>query len=36
MKNVWLVTGCSTGFGRAIATAALEAGYRVAVAARKT
>lgn len=36
MKNVWLVTGCSTGFGRAIATVALQAGYRVAVAARKT
>ncbi len=35
MKKVWLVTGCSTGFGRAIATVALQAGYRVAVAARK-
>jgi NAD(P)-dependent dehydrogenase (short-subunit alcohol dehydrogenase family) len=36
MKKVWFITGCSTGFGRAIATAALEAGYLVAVAARKT
>jgi NADP-dependent 3-hydroxy acid dehydrogenase YdfG len=35
MKKVWLVTGCSSGFGRAIATVALQAGYRVAVAARK-
>lgn len=35
MKKVWFITGCSTGFGRAIATAALEAGYLVAVAARK-
>lgn len=30
----WLVTGCSTGIGRAIARAALEKGYRVAVTAR--
>lgn len=36
MKKVWLITGCSTGFGRAIATAALAAGYSVAVAARNT
>jgi NAD(P)-dependent dehydrogenase (short-subunit alcohol dehydrogenase family) len=36
MKKVWFITGCSTGFGRAIATATLAAGYRVAVAARKT
>lgn len=36
MKNkVWLITGCSTGFGRALAVQALEQGYRVAVAARK-
>lgn len=39
MKNsnnkVWLITGCSTGFGRAFATAALQAGYLVAVASRK-
>jgi NAD(P)-dependent dehydrogenase (short-subunit alcohol dehydrogenase family) len=31
---VWLVTGCSTGIGRAIAVAALERGHRVAVTAR--
>lgn len=36
MKKVWLITGCSTGFGRALATEALVQGYRVAVAARKT
>ena len=35
-QKVWLVTGCSTGLGRAIATQALNSGYRVAVAARKT
>lgn len=36
MKKVWLITGCSTGFGRAIAHATLEAGYLVAVASRET
>ncbi|MEJ8843116.1 oxidoreductase [Lacibacter sp. H375] len=36
MKKVWLITGCSTGFGRALATEALAQGFRVAVAARKT
>lgn len=36
MKNkVWFITGCSSGFGRALAIQALEQGYRVAVAARK-
>lgn len=36
MKNkVWFITGCSTGFGRALAVQALEQGHRVAVAARK-
>lgn len=34
-NKVWLITGCSTGFGRAFATRALEAGYSVAVASRK-
>ena len=34
-KKVWLITGCSTGFGREIALAALSAGYRVVVTARK-
>ena len=32
---VWLVSGCSTGFGREIALAALESGARVVVTARK-
>ena len=31
----WLITGCSTGFGREIAIAALEKGHRVAVTARQ-
>ncbi|MCV7379505.1 short-chain dehydrogenase/reductase [Mycobacterium alsense] len=31
----WLVTGCSTGFGREIARAALQAGHSVAVTARR-
>ena len=35
-NRVWLVTGCSSGIGREIALAALQAGYRVAVTARKT
>jgi NAD(P)-dependent dehydrogenase (short-subunit alcohol dehydrogenase family) len=30
----WIVTGCSTGIGREIARAALEAGHQVAVTAR--
>jgi NAD(P)-dependent dehydrogenase (short-subunit alcohol dehydrogenase family) len=30
----WLITGCSTGIGREIARAALEAGHQVAVTAR--
>jgi NADP-dependent 3-hydroxy acid dehydrogenase YdfG len=33
-KNVWLITGCSTGFGRELAKHLLENGYRVAVTAR--
>lgn len=33
-KDVWFITGCSTGFGRALATQLLESGYRVAVTAR--
>jgi NAD(P)-dependent dehydrogenase (short-subunit alcohol dehydrogenase family) len=32
----WLVTGCSTGIGREIARAALEAGHCVVVTARRT
>ena len=31
---VWLITGCSTGFGRELSSAALERGYRVVVTAR--
>lgn len=35
MKNkVWLITGCSTGFGRELAILALENGYKVAVTSR--
>ena len=32
--SAWLITGCSTGFGREIALAALAKGHRVAVTAR--
>ncbi len=32
--RTWLITGCSTGFGREIALAVLEAGDKVAVTAR--
>jgi NAD(P)-dependent dehydrogenase (short-subunit alcohol dehydrogenase family) len=31
---VWLVTGCSSGFGRAFVRAALARGFRVAATAR--
>ena len=34
-KKVWLISGCSTGFGRELAKQALALGYKVAVAARK-
>lgn len=34
MKKVWLITGCSAGFGREIAKLAIEQGYLVAVTAR--
>jgi NAD(P)-dependent dehydrogenase (short-subunit alcohol dehydrogenase family) len=35
-KNpVWFITGCSTGFGRELATQALERGFRVVVTARQ-
>jgi NAD(P)-dependent dehydrogenase (short-subunit alcohol dehydrogenase family) len=33
-KPVWLITGCSTGFGRELAKHALECGYRTVVTAR--
>jgi len=32
----WLITGCSSGIGRAIAVAALDAGHSVLVTARRT
>lgn len=34
-EKVWLITGCSTGLGRAISENVLAAGYRAAVGARK-
>jgi NAD(P)-dependent dehydrogenase (short-subunit alcohol dehydrogenase family) len=33
-KPVWLITGCSTGFGRELSTILLKRGYRVVVTAR--
>jgi NADP-dependent 3-hydroxy acid dehydrogenase YdfG len=33
-EKVWFITGCSTGFGRAIAEAVIKAGYKVVVTAR--
>lgn len=33
--TVWLISGCSSGFGREIALCALEAGAKVAVTARR-
>lgn len=33
-NKVWLITGCSTGFGRALAKLVLKSGYRVGVASR--
>ena len=33
-SKVWLITGCSSGFGRAIALSALSQGERVGVSAR--
>lgn len=35
MEKVWLITGCSTGFGRALASYAISKGYNVVVTARK-
>lgn len=34
-KPVWLITGCSTGFGRELARILLERGYRVVATARE-
>ena len=36
LSRVWFITGCSTGFGRELAKAALKTGYRVVVTSRKT
>ena len=33
-RPVWMVTGCSSGFGRCLAQALLERGYKVAATAR--
>ena len=33
-NKVWMITGCSSGFGKAIAAAAIDAGYAVAATAR--
>jgi NAD(P)-dependent dehydrogenase (short-subunit alcohol dehydrogenase family) len=33
-RPVWFITGCSTGFGRALARYTLDRGYRVVVTAR--
>jgi NAD(P)-dependent dehydrogenase (short-subunit alcohol dehydrogenase family) len=34
-KPVWLITGCSTGFGRALTELLISRGYRVVVTARQ-
>lgn len=34
-NDVWLITGCSKGLGKALAEVALEAGYRVVATARQ-
>ena len=36
MKKVWLITGCSTGFGRELAKLVLELGHQVGVSSRNT
>ncbi|RTL49293.1 MAG: SDR family NAD(P)-dependent oxidoreductase [Sphingobacteriales bacterium] len=36
MEKVWLITGCSTGFGRSLAQEVLAKGYRAVITARKT
>lgn len=30
-STVWMITGCSTGFGRGIANAVLDSGHRAVV-----
>lgn len=36
MEKVWIITGCSTGFGRELAKQVLAEGHKVGVAARNT
>jgi len=36
MSKVWLITGCSTGFGRELAKLVLQSGYKAGVASRNT
>lgn len=36
MKKVWLITGCSTGFGRELAKQVIAKGYKAAITARNT
>lgn len=36
MSKVWFITGCSTGFGRALAKEVLANGYKAVVSARNT
>lgn len=36
MNKVWLITGCSTGFGRELAKWVLKLGYKVVVTSRNT
>jgi len=35
-QKVWLITGCSTGFGRELAKKVIDQGYKVVVTARHT
>lgn len=34
-EKVWFITGCSTGFGRELAVAVIDAGYKVVITARR-
>ncbi len=36
MDKVWLITGCSTGFGRELAKLVLKQGYKAVVTSRNT